>query len=347
MERSRVRALAGWFVFALATPGCIADATPDDMKTPTAGQDDETDGMNADDDDDDDRPIPDDDDDDDDDDDVDPDGDDDDDDDDDAQPTDCCSASPDAGCVVPSVAECVCEASAFCCTIAWDQECVDIANEDCGGCAGDGTTPGDDDDDDDDDTPGTDDGGPVGDGDCCVEAPTPGCNDEEIQSCVCDFDDFCCLSEWDNYCVAGAAECGAGCDVGPGPDEPGPEVAPCCAAGDVGQCDDETVTACVCEIDAACCDEAWDASCVVTSIESCSNACPEYDVMGDGDCCEANATPGCSDAAIQLCTCAQDPFCCTNEWDAYCVEGSALACESGCDIPDEGGEGGEGGGTGA
>ena len=336
MERCRARGIAGLFVFALASSGCIEDPTDTDSQMPnTAGENDPgtgTDGV--DDDDDDDRPGDDDDDAPGDDDDDTP-GDDDDDDD-DASPGDCCSASTEAGCAIDSVAECVCEASAFCCTIAWDAECVEIANNDCGGCEGNG-----DDDDDDDDTPGDDDDdddGPVG-GDCCVESETPGCADKELEACVCGLDDFCCNMAWDIYCVEAAAECGGGCDVGPGPD-PEPD---CCVAGDIGQCDDEAITTCVCEIDAACCDEAWDASCVVTSIESCSNTCPDYDVEGMGDCCEPNGTPGCTDATIQLCTCAQDPFCCTDEWDDLCVEGSALACDSGCEIPEDGGGSGDGG----
>lgn len=42
----------------------------------------------------------------------------------------------------------------------------------------------------------------------------------------------------------------------------------------------------------------------------------------DADCCLPHATPGCNDATIQACVCAQDDFCCGAErgtWDATCV----------------------------
>jgi len=43
--------------------------------------------------------------------------------------------------------------------------------------------------------------------------------------------------------------------------------------------------------------------------------------MGDDDgCCVAHAAAGCSDAAVETCVCAVDPFCCSTQWDATCVD---------------------------
>ncbi|HRY97412.1 MAG TPA: hypothetical protein P5147_28385, partial [Myxococcota bacterium] len=55
--------------------------------------------------------------------------------------------------------------------------------------------------------------------------------------------------------------------------------------------------------------------------------CAEFPACATGDCCAAHATPGCDDAVISDCVCAQDPYCCDTEWDASCVgEVDSLAC---------------------
>jgi hypothetical protein len=50
----------------------------------------------------------------------------------------------------------------------------------------------------------------------------------------------------------------------------------------------------------------------------------------DGDeCCAVHTAAGCSDAAVEACVCATDPFCCRTEWDATCVdEVGTLSCGS-------------------
>jgi hypothetical protein len=59
-------------------------------------------------------------------------------------------------------------------------------------------------------------------GDSCCEAhESPGCNDPEIEACVCDNDPWCCgmggadnnSGEWDQFCVddVGDQMCGAAC----------------------------------------------------------------------------------------------------------------------------------------
>lgn len=260
----------------------------------------------------------------------------------------CCSAHADPGCDIPDVAACVCQQSAYCCAFEWDDVCVQTAENSCGGCdgAGSGTDTGGSSEDTTDGSPTdtgdpTGDGGPVG-GDCCEPTATPGCDNDKLETCVCGLDDFCCNMEWDDQCIQVANDdCDAMCDGGPVVPPPG-----CCFGGKGAACDDEAIEACVCKLDAECCD-TWNADCVVTSINACDNMCPELEIEGTGECCDIQAGPGCGDADVQLCTCAQDPFCCDTQWDDVCVELADNACEAACDAGGSGGAtGGETGGSG-
>lgn len=92
----------------------------------------------------------------------------------------------------------------------------------------------------------------------------------------------------------------------------------CCTAHAGPGCDDATVQACVCDLDAFCCDSGWDDLCVGIAGQSCG-ACGGTMGAEDG-CCAAHATPGCSDAGVEACVCAADAYCCSTQWDATCVE---------------------------
>lgn len=49
-------------------------------------------------------------------------------------------------------------------------------------------------------------------GNCCSPHPGTGCEDADVQACVCAQDDFCCATEWDDMCVELATgDCGAMC----------------------------------------------------------------------------------------------------------------------------------------
>jgi hypothetical protein len=100
------------------------------------------------------------------------------------------------------------------------------------------------------------------------------------------------------------------CDAGGGGD--------CCMAHAGPGCDDATVQACVCATDSFCCEDTWDALCAGAAGSECG-ACGG--MMGTHDCCTAHAGAGCTDATIEACVCAADPFCCSTEWDAMCVSG--------------------------
>ncbi|MCX4247025.1 hypothetical protein [Paraliomyxa miuraensis] len=49
-----------------------------------------------------------------------------------------------------------------------------------------------------------------------------------------------------------------------------------------------------------------------------------------GDCCVPHPTPGCQDVPLQICVCTMDAFCCTNEWDAICVDLGLASCGAIC-----------------
>ena len=149
---------------------------------------------------------------------------------------------------------------------------------------------------------------------CCESSDLPGCADEEIETCVCALDSFCCDTQWDAMCInIATASCGAMC----------PNEGDCCLASPALGCGEPLVEACVCELDASCCDEAWNTTCAQTAAEACGAEC-----FSDTDCCAVNpGVPGCGDTAVWGCVCTADPFCCSAAWDALCVV-EAVACRA-------------------
>lgn len=113
------------------------------------------------------------------------------------EPSDCCTPSSMPGCTMPEVEACVCAQDEFCCSDQWDFVCIAEVNEyECGIMC---------------DVP--DPGGDLPDepSDCCTPTAQPGCTDMAIESCVCEQDEFCCMTNWDALCVDEVAEfmCGA------------------------------------------------------------------------------------------------------------------------------------------
>ncbi len=49
---------------------------------------------------------------------------------------------------------------------------------------------------------------------CCVAHPSAGCEDAEVEACVCGRDTYCCESVWDQACVNVATDGGCGTCVG-------------------------------------------------------------------------------------------------------------------------------------
>ncbi|MEX1368891.1 MAG: hypothetical protein AB1Z98_37545 [Nannocystaceae bacterium] len=107
-------------------------------------------------------------------------------------------------------------------------------------------------------------------------------------------------------------------------------VGDCCIDNNSPGCEVPAVQACVCALDAYCCATEWDDVCAGLAANDCDGCGPPNE-----DCCTVQASPGCTDPGIQACVCAEDPYCCSTQWDGVCVGlvGSTL-CDSAC-VPDD------------
>lgn len=198
----------------------------------------------------------------------------------------CCEASSEPGCGSPNIELCVCAFDDYCCTSAWDVDCVSAAVA-CGACTtgpsgpastGVGVGP----------TSSSVGVGPASSGvgpsstsvgpsvasssssgggsqDCCTTSSFPGCIDPAIEACVCASDSFCCNDSWDATCVSGATACGGGC---------GGAISACCQTSASPGCPgDPAVQACVCALDPYCCNNMWDSACVNEAQTDCGATC--------------------------------------------------------------------------
>jgi hypothetical protein len=215
---------------------------------------------------------------------------------------DCCVVHGTPECSSPLCETAVCDADPFCCTFEWDEFCLEEAQLQpaciacCNAtCRDDCTYCGDGVVQQNLDEECELPGTTVPTGDCCVDNATPGCSSPICEALVCSLDASCCSVAWNDACAALAAE--AGCC--PGECQPGS----CCADSDGdGACD---------------------------AVDTCTLT---PNPQGSSDCCTANGTPGCSDAACESTICAVDPFCCSGAWDAGCAEAAILdpGCLAGC-----------------
>jgi hypothetical protein len=101
----------------------------------------------------------------------------------------CCDAQDGAGCGDASIEACVCADEPFCCDVQWDVVCtVQSVLLGCTTCPGIG-----------------------GGGDCCAAHGNPGCDDDQVEQCVCNQDYVCCVDPWDDICVGIAMDACAAC----------------------------------------------------------------------------------------------------------------------------------------
>ena len=116
-------------------------------------------------------------------------------------PPSCCEAITEPGCAADlEIESCVCAADPFCCEQQWDNLCVsEVQTVGCGDC-----------------------GWVSAGGGCCEANGTPGCDDPEIEACVCPGDAFCCQTSWDSLCVDNVETYGCGmCPGGAGTGDSG------------------------------------------------------------------------------------------------------------------------------
>ncbi len=152
----------------------------------------------------------------------------------------------------------------------------------------------------------------------CSEGTPLGATCGGCTEAICAVDSFCCSTAWDSTCVAhvdtycasgcgGASSCGSDlCTVSQAAQDP--LCGPCAAS--------------VCGGDSFCCNEAggaWDSYCVSLASEDpncaaeCSGGCAHDECTAGGPLAES-----CSICATTVC--ATDPYCCTTDWDSYCVD---------------------------
>lgn len=135
-----------------------------------------------------------------------------------------------------------------------------------------------------------------GDGSCCENNGSPGCDDATCCNLVCYCDPLCCdpvNGLWDDYCsTTGYLESGCGaqllcqdtCNVC------GSSTVDCCVGvpsqTGVAGCDDPTCCETVCAADAFCCEVEWDQDCATNGFNGNGNGaavlCPQ--LCGGGDC---------------------------------------------------------------
>ena len=188
--------------------------------------------------------------------------------------SDCCTAVETPGCTDGAVQACVCAFDAWCCDNAWDAICVSEAHDDCEACGG---------------------GDNGGGGD-----PDPFCGDG-----TCDPDEGCGTCPAD--CGACGPVCGNGtCEDGEGCDDCAIDCgacpsAGCCAPQEGAGCPgDAALEACVCGMDAWCCDNQWDAICVNQAENDCGGCGGQSTECGDGVC---EGTESCASCAADCGEC--------------------------------------------
>jgi len=210
----------------------------------------------------------------------------------------------------------VCAMDSFCCQIAWDQLCVNEAQQiggfTCASCGNGVCEPG--------ETPDTcpADCRPACAHELCEPGPVldPAC--DSCAATVCTADAFCCNVFWDRVCVDEVETmCGLTCQG-------------CthdfCAVGDPLANDCDPCAANVCSFDPYCCSVAWDSRCVEEAADSCGLSCA---VCSHGVCDQGNALEAGCDPCVGA-VCAADPYCCNNTWDERCVTAAQDTCGLSC-----------------
>jgi len=122
----------------------------------------------------------------------------------------------------------------------------------------------------------------------CDVPGEPGCSDVACCKAVCDFDPFCCFTNWDQQCIAAAALL---CS----PPDP-------CASADHGcftpggpGCTEIKCCQLVCAVDPFCCEASWDQNCVKQAGVGCEcPVCTTYPwAIAEGESCFLPINFGC------------------------------------------------------
>ncbi len=145
---------------------------------------------------------------------------------------------------------------------------------------------------------------------------------------VCKNDSYCCNNSWDSVCVGEVAKycpggCGGTSTCTHGPCTTGAALSSLCSS----------CAGAICADDPYCCNTgsgSWDSTCVTEAQASsaCTSAC-----TGTG-CSHSECSKGgplsssCSTCAGAIC--GADSFCCTTEWDQFCVDAAQQSSSCSC-----------------
>ena len=167
--------------------------------------------------------------------------------------------------------------------------------------------------------------GDPGTGSCFEPSATPFCDDAECCNAVCNTDNFCCETEWDEKCAAMAAQicdtpCGGDClgDLNFDNIVSGADLGILLANWDTDGCGDLNIDGIV---------DGQDLGVLLAQWGECSPPKGECGEVGSGDCCDPNGTPFCDDALCCDLVCQSDPFCCESEWDDTCAGSAGELCD--------------------
>jgi hypothetical protein len=128
-----------------------------------------------------------------------------------------------------------------------------------------------------------------------------------------------------------ATSCAADCGGGGGG---GSCVHDVCTSGDALSSDCDTCAGSVCAGDDYCCTVEWDSFCVDAVTTYCDpSTCGGGGGGGGGTCAHSECTDGVAlDSTCSACAdalCYWDSYCCTDEWDVFCVDEVVDYCDPG------------------
>ena len=101
----------------------------------------------------------------------------------------------------------------------------------------------------------------------------------------------------------------------------------CCAIHAGSGCDDFECCSAVCEAEFFCCFLDWTGDCVSWANDLCGNLCSASACPGTGDCCQAHASPGCSNALCCDQVCTENSTCCSSQWSSACATLATQICD--------------------
>jgi hypothetical protein len=272
---------------------------------------------------------------------------------------DCCVQHGTPGCEDIACEIEVCQLDPFCCDVAWEAFCADLAVENCLTC--------------------------IDPGPCCFANFGVGCDDVVVQDCVCATMPECCTGPWTQACadqvvtgacgtceaadyscadvdlgsatgeVANQTNVGAGNDYALSCVPPGGEevifqwtapssgewvfdtvgtnydvglaiLFPDCTGTEPYECDADFNT-----FGQSITLEVPEAVTVLVVVDGFGPTSGNFVLNinppgGDGFCCIGNGSPGCTDPSCQQEVCAIDPTCCSGVWDQECADLAVTNC---------------------